>query len=155
MLLLCVAIPVFAQVSTEWKLPPVIYLPVAAGIAILSVILGRIPKSQGFSMILRNIRQNFLSYEAIDDAAAKILSSVGVPEPFKTWVAKTIAQIITTLPNGNSMPVEQVADVVASRYSSLSIKDATKLLPIPRALAATTFASKRIAKKVITQGNLV
>jgi hypothetical protein len=145
----------FAQgLIDEWKLPPALYLPIAAGIAILSAFASR-SNNQGFRTIVKAIRNNFVSYKAVDDAAKKILSSIGVPLVFREWVASIVAQIVTTVPDDYQVSNEHLVDIVSTKYSSLPNKEAKKLLPVPDNLAKVTFAKKRIAKTVITEAKIV
>jgi hypothetical protein len=138
----------------EWGLPPALYLPIAAGIAILSAIFGR-SSNTGLGNIMKRLRQNFVSYRQIDEAAKQILSSFGVPAPFKSWVAGLVAQVISSIPDNQSIPTNQVVDIVASKYSDLSVKKAKALLPISDEMAKLSFARKRIAQEVIQHGNLI
>jgi hypothetical protein len=143
-----------AEGIADWELPPFVYLPIAVGISILSAIFGR-KKQNGFGRIIRSIRDDFVSYQQVDDAAKSILSTIGIPEPFRTWCASAVADLLANTLT-KAAPKEQVADVVASRFADLSIKESKKLLSnMPDVVARHHFARKRLAKQLIQGGKIV
>jgi len=98
---------------------------------------------------LKMIRDNFVNYEVVDSLVNSLLTRIGVPTAFRTWISSAVAHLASTVPEFGLITEEQVVDLVAGTFAKLPAKQAQTLLPSLKGLPDKDFVRRRQATAVI------
>jgi hypothetical protein len=121
---------------------------------VLSGIVGFFGKKLGpFGNVIRSLTKDFVTYDRVHKATELVLSQFAKLQPFSTWVATLLAELVTSIPSTASNA--QVRDIISSEYSKLSPKKAQELIPtLPSDIAKHSFARKMVANAVLRKLNV-